>query len=39
MDLIHWDDSAIELAGIVIGEGNTYRLRKLTQDGDDHAII
>ncbi|MFJ6123792.1 tyrosine-type recombinase/integrase [Streptomyces griseoviridis] len=38
-DLIHWDDCAIELAWVVVEEGNTYRLRKLTKDGDDNAII
>lgn len=37
--LIHWDECAIELAWVVVEEGNTYRLRKLTKDGDDHAII
>ncbi|WP_157882579.1 hypothetical protein, partial [Streptomyces silvensis] len=38
-DLIHWDDCAIELAWVVVEEGNSYRLRKLTKDGDDNAII
>jgi integrase len=37
--LIHWDECAIELAWAVVEEGNTYRLRKLTKDGDDNAII
>ncbi len=37
--LIHWDECAIELAWVVVEEGNTYRLRKLTKDGDDNAII
>ncbi|MGS2591383.1 hypothetical protein [Streptomyces hebeiensis] len=37
--LTHWDECAIELAWVVVGEGNTYRLRKLTKDGDDNAII
>ncbi|MEU9603727.1 hypothetical protein [Streptomyces sp. NPDC048057] len=37
--LIRWDECAIELAWVVIEEGNTYRLRKLTKDGDDGALI
>ncbi|MFE5853719.1 hypothetical protein ACFQ61_10960 [Streptomyces sp. NPDC056500] len=36
---IHWDECAIELGWVVVEEGNTYRLRKLTKDGDDNAII
>lgn len=38
-DLVHWDDCAIELGWVVVEEGNTYRLRKRTKDGDDTAII
>ncbi|MFI2619348.1 tyrosine-type recombinase/integrase [Streptomyces sp. NPDC018584] len=38
-DLIHWDECAIELGWVVVEEGNTYRLRKLTKDGDDNALI
>ncbi|MCX4540386.1 hypothetical protein [Streptomyces sp. NBC_01565] len=37
--LIRWDECAIELGWVVVEEGNTYRLRKLTKDGDDNAII
>ncbi|MFI7101286.1 hypothetical protein ACIBK8_18160 [Streptomyces sp. NPDC050161] len=36
---MHWDECAIGLARVVAEEGNTYRLRKLTRDGDDNAII
>ncbi|WP_282205252.1 tyrosine-type recombinase/integrase [Kitasatospora fiedleri] len=38
-DLINWDEGSIELAWVVVEEGNTYRLRKLTKDGDDNAVI
>jgi integrase len=37
--LIHWEEGAIELGWVVVEEGNTYRLRKLTKDGDDNAVI
>ncbi|MCQ8774196.1 hypothetical protein [Streptomyces telluris] len=37
--LVRWDEGAIELAWVVVEEGNSYRLRKLTKDGDDNAII
>jgi hypothetical protein len=36
--LIHWDERAVELGWVVVEEGNTYRLRTLTEDGDDNAI-
>ncbi|MFB7473221.1 tyrosine-type recombinase/integrase [Kitasatospora sp. NPDC056184] len=38
-DLINWDEGSIELAWVVVEEGNTFRLRKLTKDGDDNAVI
>ncbi|MET8177716.1 hypothetical protein [Streptomyces sp. NPDC005336] len=37
--LIRWEQGAIELGWVVVEEGNTYRLRKLTKDGDDNAVI
>ncbi|MGQ5640321.1 MULTISPECIES: hypothetical protein [unclassified Streptomyces] len=37
--LVHWEEGAIELGWFVVEEGNTYRLRKLTKDGDDNALI
>ncbi|WNF26186.1 hypothetical protein RI138_04800 [Streptomyces sp. C11-1] len=37
--LVKWDEGAIELGWVVVEEGNTYRLRKLTKDGDDNAVI
>ncbi|MBH1936641.1 hypothetical protein I5Q34_20570 [Streptomyces sp. AV19] len=37
--LIRWDEGAIELGWVVVEEGNEYRLRKLTKDGDDNAVI
>nr|WP_167532178.1 MULTISPECIES: tyrosine-type recombinase/integrase [Streptomyces] len=37
--LINWDAGSIELGWVVVEEGNTYRLRKLTKDGDDNAVI
>lgn len=37
--LVHWEEGAIELGWVVVEEGNTYRLRKLTKDGDDNALI
>ncbi len=37
--LIHWDRGAIELEWVVVEEGNTFRLRRLTKDGDDNALI
>lgn len=37
--LVRWDEGAIELGWVVVEEGNTYRLRKLTKDGDANAII
>ncbi|MFD6437518.1 hypothetical protein [Streptomyces venezuelae] len=36
--LVHWAEGAIELGWVVVEEGNTYRLRKLTKDGDDNAL-
>ncbi|MFJ7907534.1 tyrosine-type recombinase/integrase [Kitasatospora sp. NPDC096204] len=38
-DLIDWDTGAIKLRWVVVEEGNSYRLRKLTKDGDDDAVI
>lgn len=38
-DLINWDEGSIELGWVVVSEGNGYRLRKLTKDGDDNAVI
>ncbi|MGW6600252.1 tyrosine-type recombinase/integrase [Streptomyces sp. NPDC055036] len=37
--LVKWDEGAIELGWVVVEEGNAYRLRKLTKDGDDNAVI
>ncbi|MEU3598843.1 tyrosine-type recombinase/integrase [Streptomyces sp. NPDC006798] len=37
--LIRWDQCAIELEWVVVEEGNTFRLRRLTKDGDDNAVI
>ncbi|GAA2231952.1 site-specific integrase [Streptomyces amakusaensis] len=37
--LIHWDEGSIELGWVVVEEGNDYRLRKLTKDGDANARI
>ncbi|ARX82331.1 hypothetical protein SMD44_01741 [Streptomyces alboflavus] len=37
--LVHWEQGAIELGWVVVEEGNSYRLRKLTKDGDDNALI
>ncbi|KUJ70830.1 hypothetical protein ACZ90_00485 [Streptomyces albus subsp. albus] len=37
--LIRWDDCAIELDWVVVEEGNTFRLRRLTKDGDDKPVI
>ncbi|MEU7427669.1 hypothetical protein [Streptomyces sp. NPDC040750] len=37
--LVLWEEGAIELGWVVVEEGNTYRLRKLTKDGDDNALI
>jgi integrase len=37
--LIHWDKGAIELGWVVVEEGSTFRLRRLTKDGDDNALI
>ncbi|NEC92531.1 tyrosine-type recombinase/integrase [Streptomyces sp. SID12501] len=37
--LVRWEECAIELGWVVVEEGNTYRLRKLTKDGDDNAVI
>ncbi|MFK0044494.1 tyrosine-type recombinase/integrase [Streptomyces sp. NPDC090741] len=37
--LINWDEGSIELGWVVVEEGNTYRLRKLTKDGDADAVI
>lgn len=34
-----WDEGSIELGWVVVEEGNTYRLRRLTKDGDDNARI
>ncbi|MGW3232440.1 tyrosine-type recombinase/integrase [Kitasatospora sp. NPDC001095] len=38
-DLIDWDTGSIKLRWVVVEEGNTFRLRKLTKDGDDDAVI
>ncbi|MFF4223218.1 tyrosine-type recombinase/integrase [Streptomyces abikoensis] len=38
-DLINWDECSITLGWVVIEEGNTFRLRKLTKDGEDDAVI
>ncbi|MFI9258176.1 hypothetical protein ACIGT4_10705 [Streptomyces sioyaensis] len=35
----NWDEGSIELGWVVVEEGNTYRLRKLTKDGDANAVI
>ncbi|WP_308402335.1 tyrosine-type recombinase/integrase [Streptomyces sp. AN091965] len=37
--LINWAEVSIELGWVVVEEGNTYRLRKLTKDGDANAVI
>ncbi|MFJ2216154.1 hypothetical protein ACIQVO_33135 [Streptomyces sp. NPDC101062] len=37
--LVNWDAEAIELGWAVVEEGNTYRLRKFTKDGDGNAVI
>ncbi|MER5691725.1 tyrosine-type recombinase/integrase [Streptomyces mirabilis] len=37
--LVHWEEGAIALGWVVVEEGNTYRLRKLTKEGDDNALI
>lgn len=38
-DLIHWEDWAIELAWVVVEKGSTFRLRKLTKDGEKNEVI
>ncbi|WP_344635792.1 tyrosine-type recombinase/integrase [Kitasatospora cystarginea] len=37
--LVRWDECAIELGWVVVEEGNTFRLRRLTKDGDGGAVI
>ncbi|MEU3350761.1 hypothetical protein [Streptomyces sp. NPDC037389] len=37
--LINWNESSIKLRYVVIEEGNSYRSRKLTKDGEADAII
>ncbi|WP_457031076.1 hypothetical protein [Kitasatospora sp. P5_F3] len=37
--LIDWDRGAIELEWVVVEAGNAFRLRRLTKDGDDNALI
>ncbi|MEV6688323.1 hypothetical protein AB0N28_23745 [Streptomyces sp. NPDC051130] len=37
--LVNWDEGSIELGWVVVEEGNTYRLRELTKDGDANAIV
>ncbi|MFE3945846.1 tyrosine-type recombinase/integrase [Streptomyces sp. NPDC059118] len=37
--LVNWDEGSIELGWVVVEEGNAYRLRKLTKDGDNNARI
>lgn len=37
--LVHWEEGAIALGWVVVEEGNTCRLRKLTKEGDDNALI
>ncbi|MFC5803983.1 hypothetical protein [Streptomyces formicae] len=37
--LINWAEGSIELGWVVVEEGNTYRLRKLTKDGNANAMI
>ncbi|GHG98593.1 hypothetical protein [Streptomyces rubradiris] len=37
--LINWAEGSIEPGWVVVEEGNTYRLRKLTKDGDANAVI
>ncbi|PNE32649.1 hypothetical protein AF335_19220 [Streptomyces eurocidicus] len=37
--LIDWNVGSIKLKWVVVEEGNSFRLRKLTKDGDDEAII
>ncbi|MFJ4791911.1 tyrosine-type recombinase/integrase [Kitasatospora purpeofusca] len=36
---VHWDSGAIDLQWVVVEEGNTFRHRPLTKDGDDAASI
>jgi integrase len=36
---IHWDSGVIDLHWVVVEEGNTFRHRALTKDGDDGATI
>ncbi|RLV10204.1 hypothetical protein CTZ27_02975 [Streptomyces griseocarneus] len=38
-DLINWDEGSITLAWVVVEEGKTFRLRKLTKDGEKDAVI
>lgn len=37
--LINGDEGSLELGWVVVEEGNSYRLRKLTKDGDANAVI
>jgi integrase len=36
---VHWDRGTVDLAWVVVEEGNTFRHRALTKDGDDAATI
>ncbi|WP_367132504.1 MULTISPECIES: tyrosine-type recombinase/integrase [Streptomyces] len=38
-DLINWEECSITLRWVVVEEGKTFRLRKLTKDGEDDAVI
>ncbi|MEU2513748.1 tyrosine-type recombinase/integrase [Streptomyces syringium] len=38
-DLINWEECSITLGWVVVEEGKTFRLRKLTKEGEDAAII
>lgn len=35
----NWGEAYIELGSLVVEEGNTHRLRKLTKDGDANAVV
>ncbi|BAJ32376.1 hypothetical protein KSE_66170 [Kitasatospora setae KM-6054] len=37
--LVKWDECAIELGWVVVEEGSSFRLRRLTKDGDHNAVI
>ncbi|GAA0455582.1 tyrosine-type recombinase/integrase [Streptomyces stramineus] len=38
-DLVNWEEGCITLGWVVVEEGKTYRLRKLTKEGEDDAVI